>query len=37
MGIKCCAIGGFADEPFNELLDLKGQQEKVIYLFAFGN
>ena len=37
MKLKCCSIGGFVDEKFNNLLDLQGQSEKTMYLVAIGN
>lgn len=35
--LYCCAIGGFIDDELNELLDLKGTCESVIYLVAVGH
>jgi len=37
MKLKCCSIGGFVDEKFNNLLDLQGQSEKTMYLVTIGN
>lgn len=37
LGIKCCGLGGFDDYRFNELLDLDGKEEAVLYVFAFGD
>ncbi len=36
LGLKCCALGGFDDGKFNELLDIDGKVEGVIYVFALG-
>jgi SagB-type dehydrogenase family enzyme len=36
LGLKCCALGGFDDDKFNELLDIDGETEGVIYVFALG-
>ncbi len=36
LGLKCCAIGGFDDDKFNELLDINGEDEAVLYAFAIG-
>ena len=36
MRLGCCAIGGFIDDGFNELLDLDGEKESVIYIAAIG-
>lgn len=35
-GLKCCAIGGFDDDKFNEFLDIDGDSEATLYLFALG-
>ncbi len=32
----CCGLGGFDDYKFNELLDLDGENEAVLYVFALG-
>jgi SagB-type dehydrogenase family enzyme len=36
LGIGCCAIGGFWDDKLNELLDVNGEDESVIYVLAVG-
>lgn len=36
LGLKCCAIGGFDDDKFHELLDIDGGNEAVLYAFAIG-
>ncbi len=36
LGLKCCGLGGFDDYKFNELLDLDGENEAVLYVFALG-
>ncbi len=36
LGLKCCAIGGFDDDKFHELLDIDGDNEAVLYAFAMG-
>ncbi len=36
LDLKCCAIGGFLDNKVNELLDLDGVNESVIYILAIG-
>ena len=36
IGAGCCAIGAFTDETMNELLDLDGVNQFVIYLAAVG-
>lgn len=36
LNLACCAIGGFIDEKINELLDIQVQDEKAIYVVAFG-
>ena len=36
LGLKCCALGGFDDDSFNKLLDIDGEIEGVIYVFALG-
>lgn len=35
--LGCCAIGGFSDDNLNELIDLDGIEETIIYTFALGN
>jgi SagB-type dehydrogenase family enzyme len=37
LNLKCCAIGGFDDDKFNELLDVDGESEAVLYIFAVGH
>lgn len=37
MSLNCCAIGGFLDNKLNELLDIDGINETVIYALAIGN
>lgn len=37
LGLKCCAIGGFGDDKINEILDIDGGEESVIYIFAISN
>ncbi len=37
LGLKCCAIGGFDDDKFHELLDIDGKNEVVLYVFALGH
>ena len=36
LDIGCCAIGGFSDNKINSLLDLKEEEEAVIYISALG-
>lgn len=36
LGISICAIGGYLDDKLNNLLDLDGLNESVIYLLALG-
>ncbi|MEK7597021.1 MAG: SagB/ThcOx family dehydrogenase [Patescibacteria group bacterium] len=36
LGLSCCAIGGFADNNFNNLLDIDGINESVLYVLAIG-
>lgn len=37
LNFKCCALGGFDDDKLNELLDIDGENEAVLYVFALGN
>lgn len=36
LDISCCAIGGFIDEKLNNLLDIDGINESIIYVLAVG-
>lgn len=36
LGIRCCGLGGFDDYRLNNLLDLDGEDEAVLYVFALG-
>lgn len=36
LNFGCCGVGGFADNKFNQLLDLQGQGEQIIYLLGIG-
>jgi len=36
LGLQCCAIGGFDDDKFHRLLDIDGEEEAIIYVFALG-
>lgn len=36
IGLNCCSIGGFLDDKFNEMLDINGKNESVIYIVAIG-
>ena len=36
LGLKCCAIGGFDEDKFHQLLDIDGEEEGVLYVFALG-
>lgn len=36
LGLSCCAIGGFADNNFNKLLDIDGINESILYALAIG-
>lgn len=36
LGLKACPVGAFLDEDFNELLDLDGIEETVIYMATVG-
>lgn len=36
LNLKCCAIGGFLDDEVNELLELDGVNECIIYILAVG-
>lgn len=36
LNIKCCSIGGFADDGLHDLLDLDGEQEAVVTVMAIG-
>jgi SagB-type dehydrogenase family enzyme len=36
MGLGVVSIGGFIDDDINELLDINGVDEAVIYIFAIG-
>ena len=35
--ISCCAVGGFADDKINALLDTDGLNESVVYVLAQGS
>ncbi len=35
--LSCCAIGGYVDDNLNQLLDIDGINESVIYVLAVGN
>ena len=37
LGLKCCALGGFDDDRFCELLDINSQSEAVLYAFGLGH
>jgi SagB-type dehydrogenase family enzyme len=37
LGLKCCAVGGFDDDGFHEILDIDGKEEAVFYIFAVGH
>ena len=37
LGLGCCAISGFNDEELNNMLDLDGVNEGVIYSFSIGS
>lgn len=37
LNLNVCAIGGYVDEKLNQLLDIDGIKETVIYALAFGN
>ena len=36
MKLGCCTIGGFLDDYINELIDIDGVNESVIYMIAIG-
>jgi SagB-type dehydrogenase family enzyme len=36
LGLKCCALGGFSDSMVNKHLELNGEDESAMYLFAIG-
>jgi SagB-type dehydrogenase family enzyme len=36
LGLSCCALGGFADEEVDKLLDIDGVTESTVYAFAIG-
>jgi len=36
MKLGCCTIGGFLDDKLNELLDIDGKKESVIYIAVIG-
>lgn len=36
LNLKCCAIGGFDDDKFNEILDIDDETEGVLYIFSIG-
>lgn len=36
LGLKCCAMGGARDKHLEELLDIDGVSESVVYSFAVG-
>jgi SagB-type dehydrogenase family enzyme len=36
LGLKCCSLGGFSDYKINEELELNGDSESVLYMFAIG-
>lgn len=37
LNLACCAIGGYLDDKINELLDIDGIEESVVYVLAIGN
>lgn len=36
LNLSCCAIGGYLDDKINELLDIDGINESVVYILAVG-
>lgn len=36
MGLSCCAIGGWDEINMNKLLDIDGNYESIVYIFALG-
>ncbi len=36
VNLSCCAIGGYVDDNINELLDVDGKEETVVYVLAVG-
>jgi SagB-type dehydrogenase family enzyme len=36
LGLKCCALGGTRDENLEELVDIDGVTESVVYALAVG-
>lgn len=36
LGIGCCAIGGYKDDRLNQLLDIDGIDEAIVYAIAVG-
>ncbi|MBI1975094.1 MAG: SagB/ThcOx family dehydrogenase [Parcubacteria group bacterium] len=36
LGLQCCALGGFADEEVDKLIDIDGVTEASVYAFAVG-
>ncbi len=36
LGVGCCALGGYLDDNINEMLDIDGLNESVVYLIALG-
>jgi SagB-type dehydrogenase family enzyme len=36
LGLQCCALGGFAEEEVERVLDIDGISESCIYTFAIG-
>ena len=37
LGLSCCAMGGYYDEEINNLLDIDGVGESIVYILAIGN
>lgn len=37
LDLGCCAIGGYADDKLNKLLDIDGINEAIIYVLAVGS
>jgi len=36
LGLGCVAIGGFMDDEINEILEVDGVNEAVVYVIAIG-
>ncbi|HUU29146.1 MAG TPA: nitroreductase family protein [archaeon] len=36
LGLGCCLVGAFFDDPVNELVGVDGSAETVIYMCAVG-